>query len=314
MIREQVNEKVETRRRFLTEGYPWAREITFAMKLANKYMQASGFVQRDASWWHDVRNELALKLLSIEPSHPKITASKWITEGRLDPYIVQICRNYIADIRRRAKNPLDYAQSLTPLGDEYDPGPKPISGSLVADSETEPDSIQNIRRAIFEQARKRLSAHESVALMEKELGLPPSSGLGVRGQQKLLQRAREHLLTIIARIEQGVEPGGPFYTVSPMIEIAHELAIQARQELSANWRAEHPELRREWPEPERCQHGVQRLNPPVCCSVCQSEREFERSYSPACSVYRPCETQIRVSLFFDPANLAGHTEVNDGRT
>jgi DNA-directed RNA polymerase specialized sigma24 family protein len=272
---------------FLTEGYPWPREIAFAQKLANKYMVANGFIRRNQSWWHDVRNELALKLLSIEPNHPEIADSKYRTEGKLNPYVVQVCRNYIADIHRRAKNPLDYSQSLTPLPDENGEGKPGILDSLRADSETEPDSRQNIRRAVFEQARKRLPARESVALMEHELGLPPSSGLSVRGQQKLLQRARERLLTIIARIEQGVEPGGPFYAVSPVIEIAHELAIAARKELFPGWKG------REWPVPPHCQHGVQRLNPPVCCSVCQSERESKRAYSAARYVYRPCETQIQ---------------------
>ena len=133
----------------LAEGYPWCREISFAMKLAHKNRVASGFFRRDQSWWQDVRNELALKLLSIEPYRPNITRSKWKTIGSIDAYVVQVCRNYLVDLSRHAINPLDLAKSISKVNEE--------SGDLTETEipdkpELVPDSKTNLRRVVFLQA------------------------------------------------------------------------------------------------------------------------------------------------------------------
>jgi hypothetical protein len=245
------------------EGYPWAREITFALKLAAKHQRAAGYIEHDRDRWFELQNELAVKLLSIEQAYPKTTLSKWVTEGPVDSYVVQICRNYLVDLSRHAVNPLDHAQSIREVDEETGD----VTEMEIQDRpELVPDSQTHFRRAVFLQALKKIPPRELTAIEEHLLELSDSSGLGLEGGRSLLKRAKKHLSKLVTRLLEGVESGREFYRVSPRVEVAHELTTEARLEHFPGWPG------REWPAPARCPHGVQNLHkmgePATTCSVC----------------------------------------------
>lgn len=247
-------------------GYPWAREITFALKLYFRNARAHNYVERSPQTWAELQNALAAKLIAIERSHPLIVRSKWVTTGPLDCYVVQTCRNHLVDITWRVKaNPLDESDSLDETyldenGEEVPkidlPDPDPVNL---------PDSATNHDRFIWLAALRSLPYKYRRALEEHMYDWSDTSDLTPASQRKRLSRARMKLVTSYERIKAGVElSAGPFYAVNPMLEKWHEM-VMAERASGRNFAPEQPQQC-----PARCPHGC--IGDGYCCHVCRYSR------------------------------------------
>ena len=212
-------------------GYPWPREITFALKLHFRNARAHNYVERNPQTWAELQNALAVKLLAIENSHPLIVRSKWITTGPLDSYVVQTCRNHLVDTTWRVKaNPVDASDSLDETCLDEDGEEVPKIDLPDPDPVNLPDSATNHDRFVWLGALKSLPYKYRRALEEHMYGWPDTSGLTAAGQRKRLSRARAMLMTSFERIKAGVEPSaGPFYAVNPTLELWHEMVMGERR-------------------------------------------------------------------------------------
>jgi len=73
---------------------PWIREIRYAVSkfghLAKSFLATEG---RDG-----LRNEILVALLEVAKTRPHLQASRYRTEGKLDPYAVEIAKNLLKDL------------------------------------------------------------------------------------------------------------------------------------------------------------------------------------------------------------------------
>jgi hypothetical protein len=234
---------------------PWAREIKFALNLGSGVPHGTG--ERD-----DLRQELALKLLYVEQFvHPELLLSKYGTEGRLDRFAIEVCKNFLFDWNRKKTalrvDPLDKSEPFKTHVDVD--GYETAVEIMDADSAAIPDSDVNIgidqNRLMDSPVVRRALATLDDKYQRAILG-PPDPALSPSAVYQRRSRARSLLADAIKRGRSS----GPFYSINPLVELWHEMVMDERGS-GRNFAPVDPQV-----SPPRCNHGVMLCVP---CHVCR---------------------------------------------
>jgi hypothetical protein len=280
-------------------GYPWAREITIALKKDRETAIEAGFFLRNPSVWEERQNELALFLLSKEAKlvqkYPEVASSKWNLNDKPSSLVITVCINRLRDIsrheRRKSGNPTGRLQSTWQKNRDGESVTIRIPDSSFL------SAIEDFESAALNYALNRLKPQERDAIEQHYEDLPDTSGLSVEGRRTRRKRAEKRLVFFARQYASGIALDIPFFRLSGRINEERQVQIAARLELFPGWAG------RRWDSPPRCPQGVMNFatmgEPAPCCSFCTCR--IHRIVSPADMDVSQCRMCAQTTRMICPA-------------